>query len=141
MNTYQGMKLDDYSFELHQKRVDKCHTQCQFHPPPPFTYPHILTLLTSNSLLYSSVMIALLASVIQLSLTYPNVPDEAQMNNHQVSCLLSIRLFFIFISHLVKLGGSPEKLEKHCKSFKTTLMEPMSSEKNVVSSAYVVYKY
>ena len=33
----------------------------------PFTYPHILTLLTSNSLL--SLMIALLASVIQLSLS------------------------------------------------------------------------
>ena len=27
------MKLDDYSFELHQERVDKCHTQCYCYPP------------------------------------------------------------------------------------------------------------
>ena len=47
----------------------------------PFTYPHVLTLLTSNSLL--SMMIASLALVIQLSLTYPHIPDEAQINNHQ----------------------------------------------------------
>ena len=39
----------------------------------PFTYPYILALLTNTSLL--SMMIALLASVIQL--TYPHVPDEA----------------------------------------------------------------
>ena len=58
----------------------------------PFTYPHILTLLTSNSLLR---MIALLALVIQLSLTYPHVPDEAEMNIHQASYLVSIRLIFI----------------------------------------------
>ena len=60
----------------------------------PFTYPHILTLLTSNSLL--SMMIASLALVIQLSLTYPHVPDEAQMNNHQASYLVSICLIFVF---------------------------------------------
>ena len=60
----------------------------------PFTYPHILKLLTSNSLL--SKMIASLALVIQLSLTYPPVPDEAQMNNHQALYLVSIRLIFIF---------------------------------------------
>ena len=60
----------------------------------PFTYPHILTLLTSNSLL--SMMIASLASVIQLSLTYPHVPDEAQMNNNQALYLVSIRLIFVF---------------------------------------------
>ena len=29
--------------------------------------------------------------------TYPHVPDEAQMNNHQASYLVSIRLVFIFI--------------------------------------------
>ena len=58
----------------------------------PFTYPHILTLLTSNSLLS---MIASLALVIQLSLTYPHVPDEAEMNIHQASYLVSIRLIFI----------------------------------------------
>ena len=29
--------------------------------------------------------------------TYPQVPDEAQMNNHQASYLVSIRLIFIFI--------------------------------------------
>ena len=60
----------------------------------PFTYPHILTLLTSNSLL--SMMIASLASVIKLSLTYSHVPEEAQMNNHQASYVVSIRLIFIF---------------------------------------------
>ena len=59
----------------------------------PFTYPHILTLLTSNSLL--SMMIASLASVIQLSLTYSNVPDEAQMNNHQASYLVNVHLIFV----------------------------------------------
>ena len=59
----------------------------------PFTYPHILTLLTSNSLL--SMMIALLASVIQLPLTYPHIPDEAQMNNHQASYLVSIHFIFV----------------------------------------------
>ena len=42
------------------------------------------------------MMIASLASVIQLSLTYPHVPDEAQMNNHQASYLVSIRLIFVF---------------------------------------------
>ena len=62
----------------------------------PFIYPHILTLLTSNSLL--SMMIASLASVIQLSLTYPHVPDKAQVNNHQASYLASIRLIFIFLA-------------------------------------------
>ena len=61
----------------------------------PFTYPHVLTLLTSNSLL--SMMIALLASVIQLSLTYPHIPDEALMNNHQASYLASIHLIFVFL--------------------------------------------
>ena len=59
----------------------------------PYTYPHVLTLLTSNSLL--SVMIASLASVIQLSLTYPHILDEAQMNNHQASYLVSIPLIFV----------------------------------------------
>ena len=59
----------------------------------PFTYLHSLTLLTSNSLL--SMMIASLALVIQLSLTYPHVPDEAQMNYHQASYLVSIRLIFL----------------------------------------------
>ena len=49
----------------------------------PFTYPHILTPLTSNSLLI--MMIASLASIIQLSLTYTCVPDESQVNNHQAS--------------------------------------------------------
>ena len=63
----------------------------------PFTYPHILTLLTSNSLL--SMMIPSLASIIQLSVTYPLVPDEAQKNNHQDSYLLSIRLILV-LSHL-----------------------------------------
>ena len=60
----------------------------------PFIYLHLQTLLASNSLL--SMMIASLDSVIQLSLTYPHVPEEAQMNNHQASYLVSIRLIFIF---------------------------------------------
>ena len=63
---------------------------------PPFTYPHILALLTSNSLL--SMMIPSLASVIQLSLTYPHLPDEAQMNNHQASYLVCIHIIFVFQS-------------------------------------------
>ena len=60
----------------------------------PFTYPHILTLLTSNLLL--SMMIASQVSVIQLSLTYSHVPDEAQVNNHQAIYLVSICLIFVF---------------------------------------------
>ena len=87
------MKLDDYSFELHQERVDKSTPSASV--TLPFTYPHILTLLTSNSLL--SVMIASLASVIQLSLTYPHIPDEAQMNNNHASYLVSILSIFIFL--------------------------------------------
>ena len=61
----------------------------------PFTYPHILTLLTSNSLLS---MTASLPSVLQLSLTYPHLPDEAQMNNHQASYLVCIHIIFVFQS-------------------------------------------
>ena len=63
---------------------------------PLFTYPHIVTLLTSNSFL--SMMLALLASVIQLSLTYPQVHNEAQMKNHQTLYLVNICL--IFVLHL-----------------------------------------
>ena len=37
---------------------------------------------------------ASLALVIWLSLTYPQVPDKAQMNNHQASYLVSICLIF-----------------------------------------------
>ena len=29
--------------------------------------------------------------------SYPHVPDEAQMNNHQTSYLVSIRLIVVFI--------------------------------------------
>ena len=60
----------------------------------PFTYLHVLTLLTSNPLL--RMMITLLASVVRLSLTYPHVPDEARMNNHQASYLVRICLIFVF---------------------------------------------
>ena len=74
----------------------------------PFTYPHILTLLTSNSLL--SMMIVLLASVIQRSLTYPHVPDEAQINNHQASYLASIRLIFIYIYIFLLCDAGTKKL-------------------------------
>ena len=61
----------------------------------PFTYPHVLTLLTSNSLL--RIMIASLALVIQPSLTYPLVPNETQMNNHQASYLVSTHLILVFL--------------------------------------------
>ena len=70
----------------------------------PFTYSDILTLLSSNSLL--SMMIPSLASVIQLSLTYPHVPDEARMNNHQASYLVSICLIFVFSTKMKKSGMS-----------------------------------
>ena len=85
------MKLDDYSFELHQERVNSV-TYSDSVTPPPFTYPHILTLLTSNSLVS---MIASLSSVFQLPLTYPHIPDEAQMNNHQASYLVSFHFIFV----------------------------------------------
>ena len=85
------MKLDDYSFELHQERVNSATPGASV--TPSFTYPHILTLLTSNSLI--SMMIASISSVFQLPLTYPHVPDEAQMNNHQASYLVSICFIFV----------------------------------------------
>ena len=94
-----SMKLDDYSFELPQLRVDSATPSASV--TLPFTYPHILTLLTSNSLL--SMMIASLASVIQLSLTYPHIPHEAQMNNHQASYLVRIRLIFVFYTIVQKI--------------------------------------
>ena len=64
----------------------------------PFTYPHVWTLLISNSLL--SMMEALLALVIKLSLTYPHVPDNARINNHQASYLVCIWLIFDFLFNL-----------------------------------------
>ena len=76
-----------------------------------FTYPHILTLLTSNSLL--SMMIALPASLIQLSFTHPHVPDEAQMNNHQALYLVSIRLIFVILCTIV----CEEKQQQNAKIF------------------------
>ena len=66
----------------------------------PFTYPHILTLPTRNSPL--SMMIASLVSIIQLSLTFLHVPDEARINNHQALYLVSIGLIFVFC-YLFKL--------------------------------------
>ena len=42
------------------------------------------------------MMKALLALVIQLSLTYPHIPEKAQMNNDQASYLVSIHLIFSF---------------------------------------------
>ena len=135
-----SMNLDDYSFKLHQERVDKCHTQCSYH--------HVLTLLKSNSLL--SMLIASLASVIKLSLTYPHVPDEARMNNHQASYLVSIPLIFVctcsvdawinkatwwnssaelwpFYSGFLLLAVTLEKVvqkwsKEHCKSHKKIFM-------------------
>ena len=59
----------------------------------------------------------------------------------QTATLTLFRTLIPATSHLVKLGRSPEKLEKHCKSFKTTLMELMSSKNNVVLSPYAIYKY
>ena len=97
------MKFDDYLFELHQERVEKCHPSTTV--TLPFTYSHILTLLTSNSLL--NTMIASLASVIQLSLTYPHVPDEAQSNNHQALYLVSIRSIFVLQRTVFLSKNSP----------------------------------
>ena len=57
------------------------------------TYPHLWTLLISNSLL--SIMKASLALVSWLYLTYPHIPDKARMNNHQASYLVSICLIFV----------------------------------------------
>ena len=61
----------------------------------PFTYPHLWTLLISNSLL--NMMKTSLALVIRLSLTYPHVLGKAWMNNHQASYLVSIRLIFFIL--------------------------------------------
>ena len=78
----------------------------------PFTHPYILTLLASNSL--ESMMIAWLGSVIQLCLTYPHVPDEAQVNNHQASYLVSIRLMYCTSLHLL--------VHQICKSFNANVV-------------------
>ena len=45
------------------------------------------------------------------------------------------------ISDLVKLGRSLEKPENKFKSFKANLLELMSFKKNVVWSAYAIFKY
>ena len=37
--------------------------------------------------------------------TYPHVPDEAQMNNHQASYFVSIHLVFVFILTSLVLSG------------------------------------
>ena len=50
------------------------------------------------------MMIASLASVIQLSLTYPHVFDEAQVNNHQASYLVSIRLIFVIVCKKIMMN-------------------------------------
>ena len=85
---------DDYSFELHQERV------CGQVPHPllllpSFTYPHILTLLTSNSLL----MIAWLASQLSncLSLIHTFIPDKAQMNKWSSSFIREVSFHLIFV--------------------------------------------
>ena len=57
LKLHVSIALKSHSFEFHQECVDKCHTQSLCHHP--FTYPHVLTLLTSNSLL--GMMIASLA--------------------------------------------------------------------------------
>ena len=62
------MKLDDYSFELHQEPVDKCHTQCLCHP-----HFHLST--------RSDTTDKLIASYPTVSLTYPHVPDETWNEN------------------------------------------------------------
>ena len=60
----------------------------------PFTYPHVLTLLASNSLL--SMRIAL------FSVTYPHTPDKARMN-HQASYLVRTCLIFLFYASVPKI--------------------------------------
>ena len=61
----------------------------------PFTYPHVLTLLASNSLL--SIRIA------SFSVTYPHTPDKARMNHHQASYLIRTRLIFLFYTSVPKI--------------------------------------
>ena len=59
----------------------------------PFTYLHVLSLLTSDLLL--CMIGSLPGSVVQLFLTYSHVPDEGRMINHQNSYLMSIHLTFV----------------------------------------------
>lgn len=73
--------------------MDKCPTQDT--TPILFTYPHISILLTGNLIL--SMMFSNFALIIELSLTYPHVPDKAQTNMHQILYMVSIRLI-LFIT-------------------------------------------
>ena len=69
-NKEPSMKLYDYSFELHQEHVDNCRTwqlSTLAFGTLPFIDPHVLALLTSNSLL--SMMIVSLTQVTQLFLS------------------------------------------------------------------------
>ena len=84
------MKLDDYSFELHQERVDKCHTQCLCHPPF-----HLSIHSGTTDKYFTFKYDDCLACLSYPSVTYPHVPDEAWMNNHQASYLVSIHLIFV----------------------------------------------
>ena len=63
----------------------------------PFTYPQVLTLLASNSLL--SMRTA------SFSVTYPHTPDKAQMNHHQASYLVRAPL----------MGAPPLKITENGK--------------------------
>ena len=43
--------------------------------------------------------------------TYPHVPDEARMNNHQASYLVSIHLIFVLIDQISLSAGWSAVLE------------------------------
>ena len=64
--------------------------------PHPGLLPTYSLFLTFGHYSLLSMMKALLASVIRLSLTFPHISEKARMNIHQASYLVSIRLIFVF---------------------------------------------
>ena len=87
------MKLDDYSFELRQERVEKWETVGK-----------------PKQVRQSSYLEVSYLSVVSERVdkwrggwhktrcgTYLHVPDETWMNNNQASYLVSVRLIFVFI--------------------------------------------
>ena len=95
------MKLNNHSFELHQERIDKHHTLCLLIHTSSCPYVFILL----KRVLLLNMIIVWLASVVQLSLTYTHVFDEARMNYHQAFYLVNNRLISVVSNTEASTGG------------------------------------
>ena len=82
-------KLSEYWPNM--KLLNKCHTKCLCHPPFHLSTHSPYWQVTPK---YEDCLVLL---------TYPHIPDEARMSNHQASCLVSICLVFVFYTSLPKI--------------------------------------